>query len=395
MFLLRCTVIGLLENYDVELPKDLKTKIAKYVAFPLKTGNNPPLKTGNNPWEKPVDQLQCIPFSEPSRKREACPVKLVKVCRKVTLRILQDLNSDLSSGLKPISQFMEALVHFHFNPSELFITYTKYVSKLPTLINCGHGIERLGTVLSETHKLLLKVMSGSATYQEVTANGALKLESLDIEVELEGVLIFVGKNKEDVKESLSALKSLLKLFQFPKTFDTIKTLCEQLSLQNCVEDSQLNELQEIAEKLASDEQKAVITTTEAKKLWNRVERILGDTRNLMRLFLKVLENVDFFFFLRDHHFLGENGEQYFREKVQLITAQLQHEEYNDTVLNHLLAAYRYFSIFANSEQSFSNLLTLVSGLELSANTDLSQLDTAKTNMHLVHFWFTASGVSAV
>ena len=58
----------------------------------------------------------------------------------------------------------------------------------------------------------------------------------------------------------------------------------------------------------------------------------------LELFTAVGDSTAFYQFVRDKQFVGEKGQAVFQQQYQLITAQLQHEEYNETVLNHLYAA---------------------------------------------------------
>ena len=378
----RCTLLSVLENFEVDLPHPLKVRIGKYIAFPSRPGSA-------EPWDKPVTILQNVPRSKATRANSRSN-STIRLCDTVSLKILRELNADLKSELHPILPYMDALVHFKFHPSDLFDTYKNYVSD--THAN-SRDISCLSDILSETKQLLMSVLNGTATYAEVTANGKLILESFNMEDELEGALVFVDVKMDNIKDSLAALKSLLKLFQFPDTLKVIRTVCEELSLTNCLQDAKFVQLVSIADQLASEEQRAILTPETAKPLCKEIEECLGDTNRILRLFSKVLENVDFFLFLREHHFLDENGEQYFREQIQLTTAQLQHEEYDETVLNHLLAAYNYIAVFSDSKQSFSMLLESIAKLELDSNKELTQLDTIKNNMHMVQFWFSIAGVS--
>ena len=59
----------------------------------------------------------------------------------------------------------------------------------------------------------------------------------------------------------------------------------------------------------------------------------------LELFTAVQDSAAFFQFVCDRRFYGQKGKDVFLQKYQLITAQLQHEEYDETVLNHLLAAF--------------------------------------------------------
>ena len=81
----------------------------------------------------------------------------------------------------------------------------------------------------------------------------------------------------------------------------------------------------------------------------------------------------------------------FQQQYQLITAQLQHEEYNETVLNHLYAAFMFIKPFMDTHQNFHQLMSQVTSLDVT--NGLKQLETVNTNITLIQLWFSRAGVS--
>ena len=111
----------------------------------------------------------------------------------------------------------------------------------------------------------------------------------------------------------------------------------------------------------------------------------------LELFIAVKDSAAFFQFVYEKQFYGENGKDVFLQKYQLITAQLQHEEYDETVLNHLLAAYTIIEPFMDTHQSFHQLMSQVTNLDVT--NGLKQLKTVNTNITLIRLWFSRTEVS--
>ena len=89
--------------------------------------------------------------------------------------------------------------------------------------------------------------------------------------------------------------------------------------------------------------------------------------------------------------VGEEGQAMFQQQYQLITAQLQHEEYNETVLNHLYAAFKIIEPFMDTHQNFQQLMSKVTRLDVT--NGVKQLQTVNSNITLIQLWFSRAEVS--
>ena len=110
----------------------------------------------------------------------------------------------------------------------------------------------------------------------------------------------------------------------------------------------------------------------------------------LKIFPAVANSAAFYQFIQEKQFAGEKGHALFHQQYQLITAQLQHEEYDDNVLNQLKAAFVFMAPFMDREQSFNKLMTLVTQLDTSHG--LKQLETVNENITLVRLWFSRAEV---
>ena len=111
----------------------------------------------------------------------------------------------------------------------------------------------------------------------------------------------------------------------------------------------------------------------------------------LKVFSAVANGAAFYQFIQEKQFVGEKGQALFHQQYQLITAQLQQEEYDDTVLNQLKAAFVFMTPFMDHEKSLKKLMTQVTQLDTS-HGDI-QLETVNENISLVRLWFSHAEVS--
>ena len=195
---------------------------------------------------------------------------------------------------------------------------------------------------------------------------------------------------EEMKKSLqSMLQFMLELPQYVHRIQIIRRVCEQYQLQGCLKDPQFVELCQLAEDLNIEANHAKITLVEASKKTEQVKEILclssEASPHYLELFNAVGESNAFYQFVHDKHFVGEKGQALFQQQYQLITAQLQHEEYDETVLNHLYAAFTFIFPFMDTHQNFHQLMSQVTNLDVT--NEMKQLQTVNTNITLIQLWF--------
>ena len=111
----------------------------------------------------------------------------------------------------------------------------------------------------------------------------------------------------------------------------------------------------------------------------------GANYSCLKIFPAVAKSAAFYQFMQERQFVGEKGQALFQQQYQLITAQLQHEEYDDNVLNQLPAALVLMAPFMDREQTFIKLMTQVTKLDISRG--LIQLENVDMNIKLVRLWF--------
>ena len=300
-----------------------------------------------------------------------------------------------------MAEYISILVYFTLHPSKIFSAYLhKDIDAQVLLVQDLENQEKevqerlpvtpsiLKNALQRTVALIGKLVKGTATYGEIVA-GALLDPRFDVEEEFQNLVKCpeIGNGTQ----GLYIVKCLLKLRQIPHYVEMIERVCRHYHLK-CQGDSDFKELLKWASVLQKEIEKDPAI---AKTKWEYVRTVfcLQDDASLkcLDLFSKIDDSVDFYHFLEDKQFTGKEGEVLFRQQFELVTAQLQHEEYNETVLNHLFAAFKFISPFTDSDQSFSSLMTAVTSLDTTVG--LTQLNTVKNNMHLIRLWFSRAEVS--
>ena len=179
-------------------------------------------------------------------------------------------------------------------------------------------------------------------------------------------------------------------------------MCEQYHLKGCLQDEELKEVQSLVDDMKLECNRFKLTPNEASERMRRIKVLLcidqgeNDAKAAkkraacLEVFPIVANSAEFYQFIRDKQFYGEKGQSTFRQQYQLVTAQLQHEEYEEPVLNHLLAAFNILTPFMNNRQSFKTLMTNVTGLDTIFG--MKQLETVNTNINLIQLWFSRAEV---
>ena len=257
------------------------------------------------------------------------------------------------------------------------------------------SIDTLQKALQSIKKLLISVIKGTATYSDIIANGALPLKSLNVETEF-GILArfeFLEMKHEQCK-GLEGIRCMLELFQFTHHINKINSVCHQYGLTKCLEDDTLKHLMVIVEELKSEKSRDSLTLIEAMEKMRIVKKALclGERTNYscLDLFPAIADSAAFYQLVRDKQFIGARGQIMFQEQYQLITAQLQHEEYDENVLNHLIAAFELIAPFTEHNISFSALMSKVVRFETTQG--LKQLETVNENITLIRLWFSRAEV---
>ena len=321
---------------------------------------------------------------------------------------LSDLVSDLTAFLHPLItyHYLDILTFFHERPkSIMFSTYLRNYAKAERdRVEKKHGDEicdeynYLGAffnALQATILLVQNIISGEATYGESVINHKLNLSTLDVDSEFNALL-----ECPDLETSgdtgQAGLKCMLKLMQFEaQYYESIVSVCEQYHFESFHEDKELHNVKEIVSDVRNLEKFHQLTGADAQEKWLCLEGILkieGKGMECLKLFAKMSDCVDFYHFLNERRFVGPNCAEVFRSQLRLIFQQIEHDvtDHDMMVMDHLYSSISFMAPFLHESQTFKNLMTSISALDTT--TGLSQLDTVRSNMHLIHVWFSKAQV---
>jgi hypothetical protein len=399
-----CTLTSLLVTNGVSFPEQLSDVLTKYVRIPGESNKMIGVLLENEP-----------PVSTTGKFTLGSNVSL-KLSNELQLRGLQKLVDDLHKFLQPLVEHMEMLVFFSLNESVLFLKYHKMhleeisieyrekdedvqsIFSLPGLQSINQvkskddeEMNMLVKSLALTEGILGRLNAGVATYSEITAEGKIDLTSVNIDAELKILGEYIISYKPELRNEagLSGVKNMLELFQYTEKVLTIHKVCEQYKLKGCLGDDSLKQLKQIAEDLAPRESREKLTPIVATDKLKEVKCLLFKTQNgdsrCLKLFDAVADCKAFHEFLWDRQLVGPQGREVFTQQCRLITAQLQHEDYDEQVLNHLIGAYQLMFPFIDTDQNFSSLMNQV--VKLHTSNGLKQLYTVNSNIFLIQLWF--------
>ena len=390
-----CTLSSLLSKYGVALPPKVQDIISRHVIYP-------------NDHSKKQKLINVIP---PPHNRVFEPGQdiILNLTQEFTLFDLQKLNEELASFLEPFCDSLDMLVFFHLHQSEMFEKHllkrlqsivepdpsqsAKSVmgggfSLVPSIMSSvifsrskertdkmyqGIPLRSLQAALEGVRDLLMKIVQGTATYSDIIAGGAIKLETINTEKEFSTLRTF----SETIKmvnrgncDGLDGVKSMLELFQFTQHIQTIDAVFEQYGLENCRSDPTLKELLKIMEELRPEGSRAKLTPLDAIIKMKLIKKslCLQDATSYNK-FLNLFSVVAKIKFL---------DPIIFHQQYQLLTEQLKCDE---NLLKYLQATLEFLLPFVESHISFKDLMSRVAQFE--AKYELKQLD---DNITLLRQW---------
>jgi len=382
-----------LDMYGIRLPKDLQKHIEQFIILPGGTIRSSLQK-------HPMPPNTAGIFQPPQ------PISLI-LSEGFTFKLLAECIRDLKEFLSPIKGNMDMLIFFTLHDSMLFSAHLNHE------LDAGNvrDMNAFRQALMKVNLLLVKLGHGEVKYIEMTANGAIDLETLDIDKEFDILLKSEQYGKlPGIKntQGLPNVRCMVNLSKVSSRIQVVRCVCEQYQLEKCLEDEDLQKLVLLSDELMSGEARASLTPQIAAEKMDTVRSLIdikgrttADNYEYLDIFSKIADSAEFYHFICEKGLTGEDGQARFNQQYQLITAQLQHEEYDEAVLNLLYAAYKLILPFTIKDQSFHSLLesvkqmlTTTSPIDTEkANTDyLMQIETVNRNINLIKLWFSRAEV---
>ena len=244
-----------------------------------------------------------------------------------------------------------------------------------------------------TTDFLEKFKHSRVTYKELKRLEFLNLRKAKRESEIALLQRFYEEKNEEFSDFLTQLRDMSNLLDTLKLIPGITKVFCTFHMQNCTTDSGYQTLVELGEQFSSDEERDNLTGAVASARMKDVLTIIYPLElQQLELFSVVGRSEEFYEFLKT---IEQQGAERFHDLHQLITQFMQHEEYNDAVLNQLPHAREYMLPFLDQEQDFNSLLQRVKAMcdRVTASEDFSDLETVNTNMNLIRLWFSKAEVS--
>ena len=376
-----CALPQLLEKYGVYLPEEVKDFLDRSVNIP------------DYGCQKPEQQLSSPIDLRTSEKFKPHQNISLRLCKNVTLKELFYYVSRVQDFQKLLSEHdLNMFTFFHLKKSKLFDKYLRhYLEKQPQgEATGGLPVQSLVNALKDTSELISKIIQGTATYSEMITMDKSLLEQVEIQNEFKILSDYIGSG---ITEGLEQVKNMIELFQYTGYIKSIKLACEQYQLQACTEDPCMKELIQIMKENMSKENRLSMTPAMASGKIKRVKEILclgaKSSSKCLDIFAAVADSVAIYNFVKEKQFYGEKGQEIFLQQYRLITAQLQHESYDEQVLNHLFAAVKVISPFMEPN-CFNDLMTKVTSQ--NAVSGVKHLETVNKNITLIQLWFSRAEV---
>ena len=399
-----CTLSSLLATYGISFSPDIQSSISRNVLYP-----------GRNATSK----LQCnfTPnYTGQFTLKMEDPLCIIK---EMVLQDLISLNASIIAFLCPISAHMDILVFFQLQTCKLFSNYlhvqlqrlersetvrrsesVKVSFLLPFSPGSGtecFGLGCLQQAVAKTKTMLYQLLDGTAKYSDMTCDFSFDLTQMDVVNEVNVLSRFFSLYEpQRSQEGLLCISDILQLLKASVSVQTIRDVCIQYQLTGCLTDPQLDKLITVADSLSQNDKKADLTPAIAAQELQKLCSILclspKSDFSCFKLFSAATNSAEFHKFIIEKKFVGPKGRQAFQQQYQLVTAQLQHEQYNDTILNHLYAAYELIVLFTDPNQSLHDMMSAIATIN-DICAGLKHLETVNANISQIYLWFSSTEVS--
>lgn len=376
-----CLLHKLLLEHYVQIPEDILNFIEEKLTY---STNEKMLSNGE------VIQLYIKVGNYVAYLHEDCTLKeLMEICFK------------LEEFQKPLLKHLDMLVFFSLENSILFCSYLnkhrqfgceesnsldlsfRYslysIDSESDLFVSGDAFCKL---LEHTKQSIHDVLLGKTTYSEMIS--CTNNDSMFKEVTILEKYVICFRLPEEFQQGWKDVESMLQLFQYSPYIISLYEICKTFeAFKDLYNDLDSKPLFDIAVEMKTKMSKE-LTTAQAKKKLQTVKMILGLGEGLecLEIFQAIAKSKEFYNFLYYQQFVGKDGHIRFKQKYDLITAQLQHQEYNENVLNHLLVAYTLMVPFLKPtglKQLIQEIQPFIKGI--------NQLKTVNSNLTQIRIWF--------
>ena len=342
---------------------------------------------------------------------------------------LENFQTNLESWLYIDGDILGMLRFFSLRNSMLFSKFTmeemKEREKLPAKkhlpiaksrsdtsvlhISLAGPILHFREALKKSHKFIADLLQGKATYASIMQSGILGNTSMcfsdDFKVTMTTIkheLTIVeeyGRTLRKVTKDIGGVYDLVALLGLLKHIEQILMFCREFNITGCLKDPLCNELNEIVGLFKDENQLRLLTIQKATDYLLQVTRNLGLKQKeylcgeymCLDVFPVVANSRNLCQFLMANNFLGEEGRINFHNMYELVTRQLQHEEYEQSVLNSFGGTFHFLYPLLQPNQTLKELVSVVT--KLNPTTAIGQLETVNSNLTQITIWLANTKVS--
>ena len=411
----------MLGTFDVCLPESIIEKIGALLVFPhdkVKSKDTLPL---------PSDAVMTFRVRFHSRLNE-----------------LEDLRDSLQQYLKPIDQpLLKMMAFFCIHKSSLFEKFTMFSMNNPdtpkseTIIFPFHlsslkgdnKITKLALALRSTRNFIVDLLTGEAVFADIFRSGILgnavcsrytdldfsldRAERIDREFKLlgdYGTQIDMSKHPcqsyelDDVEPSFAGLdhtKNLIRFLSVVKQIQNLSYLFLEFKMEGCLEDEDFKTLMKFVKKFhITSESGGRDCSQETHDIESLTPSQATEHLHLIRskLHLKteqhykcldiipvITSSNKLYDFFEKRHFLEEEGRGIFQSTYDLVTRQLQHEEYEQGVLNYFGACFHFLYPMFQKKQNLRQMMDAL--LQINPSAAVVQLQSVNANLTQLEIWF--------
>ena len=330
--------------------------------------------------------------------KEAIAQSCASICQ------LEEMKNEIITALEPMSLVLHILTFFQLQPSNWFthiLIWCKedensvLVSSDETPLN--NSIEDINRAVLLAVSLIWRICIGSATYEEIILADSLELKDIVVQKEKLSLSLFAEIFSEQFNEEvqvcdqLNGVTAFMELQRFSEYISIVDKVCKQFQFNELWSEWKLQNLMEDTKQFKSKDFLKNISLREAVSISSDIkERFLigndGCFQDVFELFKVVHSSRPFIDFAIKKGFTGRPGRQKFTKLYRLVAAQLQHEHYNDVLLDHLLGCFDYVEPFLIEPSSFQQLMEQITGLP-SIKNGIKQLKTVNRNVSTIKLWF--------
>ena len=333
--------------------------------------------------------------------KEAIAQSCASICQ------LENMKNDITTAIEPMSLALCVLAFFQLQPSNWFTHILKWCKENENSVLVSSDEMPLNNSIEDVNKAVLltvsciwRICNGSATYEEIILDDSVELKDIVVQEEKRSLSLFAKIFSEQFSEEvqvcdlgiqLNGVTAFMELQRFSEYISIVDKVCRQFKFNELWSEWQLNNLMEDTKQFKSKDFLKNISLREAVSKSSEIkERFLigtdGCFPHVFELFKVVHSSGPFIDFAIKKGFTGKSAKQNFTKLYRLVAAQLQHEHYNDKLLNQLIGCFDYVEPFLIEPSSFQQLMKQITGLP-SIEKGIEQLKTVNRNVSTIKLWF--------